>query len=633
MRSILSSLLVLVALLVSGCVALLFIPFVFPQSISQTVQFPAVERQVIYNVDDAGTADLDGDGLLDRWTTNHSAAQWIALHGKDSNQSFDLGLAQDETLPGFEQGELPVPYEKPMRVYMDDTRFVIDASGDDELLLSGTLTVPWNITAQRSGDANVQIDLCDEIPRCHRASFEVRDGGRIWIEPVPAPSDGFKVYFELDAATDLELVQLGALALTPEKHKFTYTSRDRHGVAMGDPDHDGLIDIFVSRGAVRGEVDIIEPGAQDEWFEWDGAKFVSRLAGTGIDKDGCPGRQAGWADIDGNHLLDLYQVCGRSLGPGQNRPNRLYLQTEAGQFTESAAEFGLDFSGSGSFRFFQHAYPDAPRMMAWATPAAFELFVQDESGKFAKVWSVARRGGPNDQITFADLNGDGIWEAMVLRATGNLLVDLQADSPKLLDPGEFGLPIASADGLFFHANGDGLLDFFAVPQGLFLGREGGHFEASQVLDVGWLGEDSNVRFAWFDKDADGDLDLWVLKRNGGNTLRPVRSIYNRAPQFVRDFMENWYGVDALRNRYWLAIVYENRFTEDRIQTLMVTDERGFDLPAGTPVEVKVSADGTISSRVHLTGEMDSARMSRARVDVVVPLPAGAEIMSARPIMP
>jgi hypothetical protein len=233
----------------------------------------------------------------------------------------------------------------------------------------------------------------------------------------------------------------------------------------------------------------------------------------------------------------------------------------------------------------------------------------------------------------ADLDGDGRWEAMVLNSAGNLLVRPALGGAQVLDAAALGLPLASGDGMFLDVDGDGLLDFFSVPQGLSLGQPRGGFALDDRLDIAWAGHGGDVRFAWFDADADGDPDLWLLKLNGAQMPRPLRALYNRAPVAVQALIERGFGRAAVRQRYWLSTLYENRIGTGRRRTLPVTDGAGVSLPAGVPIEVTIREGSTDRREIHLTGETDSARLSQTRADIALTLPPGAEIVGFRPIDP
>ncbi|MGB3243744.1 MAG: hypothetical protein WBB25_04380, partial [Sulfitobacter sp.] len=105
------------------------------QKLPTSEAFEPVEDFTIYNVFDAGIADLNGDGETDRWTVNHSAAQWVRFGG-DGQAKSDVendiamsGLYQDSNLPGLEAGLGSVRALRPIRIYMQETHFVVEADG------------------------------------------------------------------------------------------------------------------------------------------------------------------------------------------------------------------------------------------------------------------------------------------------------------------------------------------------------------------------------------------------------------------------------------------------------------------------------------------------------------------------
>ena len=596
-----------------------------------TEAFPLLETQALYDVFDAGAGDLNGDGRVDRWTVNHSGGQWIHLDGEASDGAFAAGLAQDPELPGFEQSAAPVPWERPVRLYMDDARFVLEARGLGDDWIEGSFTLPWRAETRARGGAKMVEEPCGEMPNCHRFRFALGGGGRVEMLPVPVASDGFAIRIAFAADTDLSRIQIGSRAMVPPGHVFTYASKDRHGLALADPGGDGAPHLFISRGGARGRLLQIEPQARDEYFKWQNGRFVESIAGTGIEKAGCPGRQTAWVDADLDGDLDLYQVCGRASPPNHDVPNRLYLQEPAGRFTEAAASMGLALSGLGSFRFLRDARPDAPLVMLWATEDQLSLHVLGTGGRFEETWSLPREGGVSDKIAVTDLNGDGIWETMVLSARGNMLLRPSPRRPVMLDATALGLPAASADGIFLDVDADGRRDFFAVPQGLLLATESG-FRKSDAIDLsGRIG--GTVRFAWLDIDDDGDLDLWLLRRHAAHAPRLVRKLYDLSPDRVQAMMEQFMGRAALRQSYWIAALYENRLAGPGLRLVAPAGPEARGAGAGTPVEIAI-AGGVAGPRNlwGLIGEADAARFSHTFPFVPVTLLPDERIASIRPLL-
>ena len=378
--------------------------------------FAIIEDFGIYNVFDAGIADLNGDGQTDRWTVNHSSAQWVRF-GSDSQVKSDTendidmsGLYQDPNLPGFEAGLGFVSTLRPIRIYMRETRFVVETKGlTREDRVKGYFDIPWRTEYEVFGGASVSETRCDTMPNCHRLVFEVPEAGRVEMLPVPSPSDGFPVVITLDSETDLSKVQLGTRAIEPTAHEFTYHSRDRHGLAMADlPGKTGHV-LFVSRGGARGQLLDVHP-AQDELFEWTDHGFQDIIGLYGIEKAGCPGRQAGWYDVSGDGRLDLYQVCGRNGSDADNAMarNRLYVQQPDGSFVEDAASFGLDFPGVGVFRFLPRVQEKTLSALLWVTEGEIALFEQGPAG-FEQLWRLEANVNGTEKVILNDLATAGVW--------------------------------------------------------------------------------------------------------------------------------------------------------------------------------------------------------------------------------
>lgn len=107
------------------------------------------------------------------------------------------------------------------------------------------------------------------------------------------------------------------------------------GVATGDINNDGLTDIYFTANNKGGNKLYLNKG--DFKFE-----DITSKAGVAGSSEWCTG--AAMADINGDGLLDIYASAVNIKGKLNGR-NELFINKGNGQFTESAAEYGLDFSG------------------------------------------------------------------------------------------------------------------------------------------------------------------------------------------------------------------------------------------------------------------------------------------------
>lgn len=107
------------------------------------------------------------------------------------------------------------------------------------------------------------------------------------------------------------------------------------GVATGDINNDGLTDIYFTSNNKGGNKLYLNKGN----FEFEDITEKAGVFGTA---DWCSG--VTMADINSDGFLDIY-VSAVSQAHGLTGHNELFINNKNGTFTESASDYGLDFSG------------------------------------------------------------------------------------------------------------------------------------------------------------------------------------------------------------------------------------------------------------------------------------------------
>ncbi len=110
------------------------------------------------------------------------------------------------------------------------------------------------------------------------------------------------------------------------------------GVATGDINNDGLPDIYFTANSFGNNKLYLNKGN----FEFEDITEKAGVAGVA---DWCTG--VTMADVSGDGLLDIY-VCAVANIHGFNGHNQLFINNGNGTFTESAAKYGLNFSGTST---------------------------------------------------------------------------------------------------------------------------------------------------------------------------------------------------------------------------------------------------------------------------------------------
>jgi enediyne biosynthesis protein E4 len=138
---------------------------------------------------------------------------------------------------------------------------------------------------------------------------------------LPAEKTGIDFQNTLNSNSDLNILE----------YLYFYNGG---GVAAGDINNDGLIDLYFTGNQVPNKLYLNKGNFQ----------FEDITQSAGVDGDGGWSTGVTMADVNGDGLLDIYvsQVAEIGKSPGKNK---LYINLGGEKFKESAEEYHLDFSG------------------------------------------------------------------------------------------------------------------------------------------------------------------------------------------------------------------------------------------------------------------------------------------------
>lgn len=144
------------------------------------------------------------------------------------------------------------------------------------------------------------------------------------FELLPGDQTGIKFSNDLNSTSELNILE----------YLYFYNGG---GVAAGDINNDGLIDLYFTGNQVSNRLYLNEGNFQ--------FRDITESAGVSGDRGWSTG--VTMADVNGDGLLDIY-VCQVGNYLGLNGKNKLYLNQGNGTFEEVAEEYGLDFQGFGT---------------------------------------------------------------------------------------------------------------------------------------------------------------------------------------------------------------------------------------------------------------------------------------------
>jgi hypothetical protein len=151
------------------------------------------------------------------------------------------------------------------------------------------------------------------LPHCRRADT--------LFQEVSAGKSGITFNNQLSEGEDFNLIE----------YLYYYNGG---GVALGDINNDGLVDLYFSGNQVENKLYL----NKGNW------RFEDITEKAGVASPGLWKTGVSMADVNGDGLLDIYQ-CRLGAYKGINGRNQLFINNGDLTFSEQAAVFGLDFSG------------------------------------------------------------------------------------------------------------------------------------------------------------------------------------------------------------------------------------------------------------------------------------------------
>ena len=285
------------------------------------------------------------------------------------------------------------------------------------------------------------------------------------------------------------------------------------GVAIGDVNNDGFADIFFSGNQVKNKLYLNKGNTPDSKT---GPNFEDITEKSGVEGNSTWNTGAIMGDVNGDGLLDIY-VCAVVGIKGFNGFNELYINNGTSDqgdvtFTESAAEYGLDFDSYSSNAAFIDFDLDGDLDIYLLNHA---IHTQDSFGKAEQRLKRNYQTGDkllrNDGKKFTDISEvAGIYGGVSGYGLGVAVADFNQDGwPDIYVGNDF-----HEDDYYYLNNGDGtftnrLKEFFGHTTRFSMGNDVAdinHDGLPDILSLDMLAEDEKVL-----KSSQGDIDFQIQK--------------------------------------------------------------------------------------------------------------------------
>lgn len=304
------------------------------------------------------------------------------------------------------------------------------------------------------------------------------------------------------------------------------------GVALGDIDNDGLVDIFFSGNQVKNTL----------YLNKGNLKFEDITKKAGVAGNSTWNTGAIMGDVNGDGLLDIY-VCAVVGINGFDGHNELYINNGDTTFTESAVAYGLDFDSYSSSAAFLDYDLDGDLDLYLLNHA---VHTQESFGKadlrLERNFQTGDKLLRNDNGTFTEVSEEaGIYGGISGYGLGIAVADFNQDgAPDIYVGNDF-----HEDDYYYLNNGDGtftesLKQYFGHITRFSMGNDVAdinHDGWPDIMSLDMLPEDEHAL-----KSSEGDDDVQTQKLRVEN--------YGYHYQFTRNMLHinqqgNTYAETAL----------------------------------------------------------------------------------------
>ena len=527
----------------------------------------------LYDLLDLGVADINSDDNLDIFTTNHSARQSILLgdgKGEFANSLDTLKLGQDHSIPGIEDSDKPPELnESGYYIYRQSRQLFIVAHNVEVLsTLSGSMTVSWPMVVEDKKNAEINIIARNEVnlEQSSKVEFAVKEKGLVQMNGAEDISE-LPHTFTLDKDVDLTKVFLGTNRINPTSHTFSMNWRDRHSMSWADINDDGMLDVYIGRGGVKGKLDKIKEPIYDELYINKGDYFEDENAAYKLEKKGCPGRQSAWADYDRNGLLDLYISCGRANS--DQFPNLLFARQKT-DFVEVGPQLELDFGSEAGFVWVD-SDNDSDLDLLVLSNGRLIHYRNSNSAFSPKIIMDPISLNGFVKFSVSDFDHDSDFDVLLVSKLSSVLLTNHNGVFSVVDPSGLGLPLQVYSAEWVDVDNDGLVDLHAIPGGIYMQTASREFIATKKLDLSVDFARVNAsRCSWFDSNNDGTRDVLCTVESYPNKLmRAFQKIVLKNNKF----------------HYWTSYFFENTEKANNWLQLNLTGLEGNRQAIGARVDI------------------------------------------------